>query len=218
MEKIFAKSLAHANNADISDILRQLAEYDVIFAIVPNVTLSSNMVEKSFDALDIPIPEEIVLCIASYGAWEGEKMTLRPMETDNQIFLHSQATFKEKISLTGDSLFVYCKDISAIKLDISLCNEKDDNETMPPLSSEEGERQFIPRELWATKPFQQVCDDMRVAGLGDEAIAYALFNWRGISNHTEIGRILRGNSFASSTLDKHARKSLKKADMRYYTK
>lgn len=79
------------------------------------------------------------------------------------------------------------------------------------------ERTYIPRDLWAQKPLQQVCDDMRIAGFGDDAIAYSLYNWRGINNITEIGTILRGDDISSSARDKHARKVLRAAGSSYYT-
>lgn len=77
---------------------------------------------------------------------------------------------------------------------------------------------LIPRALWEEKKPQQVCSDMRVAGFKDDApIAYALHNWVGIKNMTEIGTILRGDSISHSARDKHARKHLKLAEGRYYT-
>lgn len=84
-------------------------------------------------------------------------------------------------------------------------------------SASEGEKQLIPRKLWEQKPLKKVCDDMRVAKFEDDAIAYALYHWRGIKNITEIGTILRGDAMTESGREKHARKMLKKAGERYYT-
>ena len=78
---------------------------------------------------------------------------------------------------------------------------------------------LIPRSLWERKKPQQVCDDMRVAGYSDDApIAHALYYWVGIKQFTEIGTILRGDGIGESARDKHARKHLKLAEGRYYTK
>jgi hypothetical protein len=78
---------------------------------------------------------------------------------------------------------------------------------------------LIPRSLWERKKPQQVCDDMRVAGYSDDApIAHALYYWVGIKQFTEIGTILRGDGIGGSARDKHARKHLKLAEGRYYTK
>jgi hypothetical protein len=85
-------------------------------------------------------------------------------------------------------------------------------------TTSEGEKQLIPRKLWEQKKtLQQVCDDMRVAKFGDDAIAYTLHHWLGIKNITEIGTILRGDGITSSAREKYARKMLKKAGERYYT-
>ena len=67
------------------------------------------------------------------------------------------------------------------------------------------------------KPLQQVCDDMRVAEFGDDAIAYALQRWRGIRNMTEIGTVLRGQGISDSGRGKYARAKVKEAGERYYT-
>lgn len=73
----------------------------------------------------------------------------------------------------------------------------------------EGSETHIPRHLWGEKPPQQVRDDMRAAGYPDDAIAYALYNWRGLQNKTEIGRLLRGGDMVDASYYKYACKQLK---------
>ena len=80
-----------------------------------------------------------------------------------------------------------------------------DAEPSPPA---DGERTYIPRDLWAQKPLQQVCDDMRAAGFKDDAVAYALFHWRGVSNKTELGKLLRGGDMTDGAYYKYAGKQL----------
>lgn len=75
--------------------------------------------------------------------------------------------------------------------------------------STDRERTYIPRDLWAQKPPEQVCEDMRVAGFGDDAIAYALYNWCGVQNKTEIGRLLRGGDLTDIAYRKYASGKLK---------
>lgn len=72
----------------------------------------------------------------------------------------------------------------------------------------DGKRTYIPRNLWAQKPLQQVCDDMRAAGFKDDAVAYALFHWRGVSNKTELGKLLRGGDLTDGAYYKYANKQL----------
>lgn len=84
-------------------------------------------------------------------------------------------------------------------------NEENAGETPAPDS-------YIPRHLWAgTKSSEQVCEDMRAAGFGDDAIAYALYNWCGIQNKTEIGRVLRGGDMVDASYYKYATKQLESA-------
>jgi hypothetical protein len=218
MSKIFIKLICSKFTVKPEDVLRLLAERDIIWAIVPNVTLSNDMLEMEFDAIDLPISEEVALCIAINGIWEGDRITVRHL--DEQRVVISQATFKEKISLTSDSLFVRDDDYSRIEPLISeIANQVLEHEPLSqnePVPSKSG-KQLILRKLWEQKPLQKACDDMRVAGFGDDAITYALRHWRGITNMTEIGTILRGKEITESGREKHARKVLKTAGERYYT-
>ncbi len=77
---------------------------------------------------------------------------------------------------------------------------------------------LIPRSLWERKKPQQVCDDMRVAGITEDApIAHTLYYWVGVKNFTKIGTVLQGEDITDSARDKHARKHLKLAEGLYYT-
>lgn len=50
---------------------------------------------------------------------------------------------------------------------------------------------FIPRSLWADKDVSQSITDMRVAGIPNDGIVYALYNWCGIKNKTELGKLVK---------------------------
>jgi hypothetical protein len=118
MSKIFIKSLCSKLRAKPEDVLHLLAEHDIIRGIVPSVALSNEMLKKGFDAIDLPISEEVVLCIATHGKWEGDRMTVRHL--DEQRVVISQATFKEKVSLTSDNLFVRDDDYSRIEQELHI--------------------------------------------------------------------------------------------------
>jgi len=139
------------------DVLHILAEHEIIWAIVPNVTLSNDMLEMEFDAIDLPISEEVALCIAINGIWKGDRIKIRHLEVQHQdkpTAAISQATFKEKISLTGDSLFVRYDDYSRIEPLISeIANQALEHEPLSqnePVPSKSG-KQLILRKLWEQK-------------------------------------------------------------------
>lgn len=172
-KKKFLKSIADESKTKIEDILFYLAtnNHDIVWAVVANVTLLSDMIEMDFDTIDIPISNEMALYIASNGIWQGDRIKkLRPFEyqyqqrdwtfakkndgsdniindkselpgqdevdsadtldntsspDNNQILdiksrkLLTQATFREKISITTNHLFVYENDFSCIEQEIN---------------------------------------------------------------------------------------------------
>ena len=76
---------------------------------------------------------------------------------------------------------------------------------------------FVPRKLWEGRIYPAIRDAMRpkdeYEGYPDFVIAYVLFNWCGLKNKTEIGRLLRGNKTEhnDSTFLRSANSLLKKA-------
>ena len=49
---------------------------------------------------------------------------------------------------------------------------------------------FVPRSLWEGKSNQAIRNSMREQDFADPVIAYVLYEWRGLRNKTEIGRLL----------------------------
>lgn len=132
---------------------------------------------------------------------------------------------KQAVLLLDEEGFPLVQEVMGLTkytVDKFLAKSVEDASNAPPVSpvstgSNRDSDKYIPRELWAQKPLEQVCDDMRVAGFEDEAIAYALFNWRNIKNMTALGTLFKGKGITDSGRAKYARKILKKAGDHYYT-
>jgi hypothetical protein len=148
-KKLYIKSIAHKLKMKPEDLLFHLAEHNIILATVINGTLESDAGEylqsSVFRHRNVPISEEIVLCIATDGIWQGKMIIILHGRTqikewkDYQIDINdfdvddpdgyepdryepyfyeprfTHVTFKEEISLTSTQLFVYEDDFSRIE-------------------------------------------------------------------------------------------------------
>ena len=230
-------------------ILFFLKDRNAIRAMFSNVIIPYGIYPNertSLNAIDIPLPSEIIICIAKNGKWIGDKiMNIKPFFVQTQdyysakkIITVSQLIFNENKLVKTNNLFIKESDYTKIMLDISdnfsnfsernipqslqyISNSISNDDSITPLENEnypsKKDKYYIPRNLWEQKPVQKVCDDMRVAKFDDGAIAYALLHWRGIANITQIGTILRGNELTDSGRAKYARTALRKAGDSYYT-
>ena len=220
MRKIFVSSLASKHSMSVDEVLRILAAHIEVWTIVANAKLSNENVEMDFDAVAIPLTEEFVLSIAFNKVWQGDRIKTPkftfPLKGKEKV-ITTIVIFKENVSITSDNLFVYEDDLSRFENTFSATTNQENNVHQIQRTLLVDGKTLIPRILWEKKPLPEVCDDMRVAGFKDDAIAYALRNWRGIKNTTEIGTLLRGEEITDSARSKHARKSIKLAGERYYT-
>jgi len=154
MKKVFIKSIAAKYKIMPEDILIHLAGHNILLATVPNAKLlidtPTGTQKVEYDAVDIPISEEVVLCIAANGMWQGDKITIWHTDTKIQYWKNwttdkmlydgtiiegghkitsSQVIFKESISLTNNHLFVYEQDFSNIEQEISGIAKLDSEQT-----------------------------------------------------------------------------------------
>jgi len=165
-EKIFIKALACKLKMTPEDALTCLAKYEIIKAIVPKVTLSSDVLEMPFDAVDIPLPELIVLCIAKRGMWEGDDLRIRHLEShdeekprrffrkDGKAPVQQQevqkkiapqvtitvASFEKRTSITSAQLFVFEEDFLRIEPELNIAGTDLDGQPSAPTNGENVEK------------------------------------------------------------------------------
>lgn len=101
---------------------------------------------------------------------------------------------------------------------ITLADEscsKTNNYTGP--ASPINEATLIPKHIWANKRPSDVVADMRAGGYPENAIAYALYEWCGLRNKTEVDSIMRNRDISDSAKRKAINSLLRMAEGGYYT-
>jgi hypothetical protein len=71
---------------------------------------------------------------------------------------------------------------------------------------------YVPRSLWDGKRHQAIRDSMRQQEFADPVIAYVLYEWHGLKNKTEIGRLLGPDDKVDSTYRRLADRLLADAE------
>jgi len=84
------------------------------------------------------------------------------------------------------------------------------SETVPPPTSPAVIH--VPRALWEGKRHQAIRDSMRQQEFADPVIAYVLYEWHGLKNKTEIGRLLGPDNKVDSTYRRLADRLLTEAE------
>ena len=132
-------SIADQLKAKPEDILLSLAEYNIVWATVSNVTLLTTAFQEGqgfagiipcqskHDTMAILLPKVIVIDIALKGKWGGkDKSIMLPevnphrnndniSENELKITISEEVIFKEEVSLTSSSLFVFEADFLRIE-------------------------------------------------------------------------------------------------------
>ena len=116
---LFLSAIAKVKNFESArEVLAVLIPYNIIYAPVENVTLTSPLVSMDFPITDLPIQEMYLSIIWSRGVWEGNLIQIRSFDVQIGRYQLFEARFDEAISLSLEDLFVYEHDLINLESEI----------------------------------------------------------------------------------------------------
>ena len=107
-KEIFLTEIAEKIGLTPQKILRALAPYNIINAIVENLThINGNKLKVTTPITTIPIIKMYANIIFSHGTWEGNKIIVPIEDPFTEEYNTAEFTFAKEIRLSVEDLFVY---------------------------------------------------------------------------------------------------------------